>query len=98
MIQDIVSNIPYTYGAKEAIKALKKKGFKVVLLSAGLSLVTERIRNEINVDGFIANELIVKNGLLTGEVKVKVSIINKDEVLANMLEKFGVNMDVCGCG
>ena len=95
MVQHIVNTITYTYGAKEAINALKKKGFQVVLLSAGLSLVTERIRKEISIDGSIANELIVKNELLTGEVNVKVSVNNKDEVLAQMLEKFSVDMGEC---
>jgi len=71
------------------------KGFKVFLLSAGLSLVTERIRKEIGVDAALANELIVKNGFLTGGVKVNVSFDNKDEALRSVLKKFNAEMNDC---
>jgi phosphoserine phosphatase len=68
---------------------------KVVLISAGLSLVTERIKREIGVDDSSANDLKVENGLLTGQVKVKVSVHNKHAVLDCMLRKFKLRMDEC---
>jgi len=94
-VRRIVDSIPYTIGAQDVIAALRKKGFKVVLLSAGLSPVTERIEREIEVDGSLANELKVENGFLTGEVKVNVSVDNKDKVLLRMLKKFNLGMDEC---
>lgn len=94
-IRQIVDAMPYTDGAREVLTALRKKGFKVVLLSAGLSLVTKRIRKEIGVDAASANELIVKNGFLTGGVKVNVSFNNKDEALHPILKKFNAEMNDC---
>ena len=94
-VQRIVDDIPYMNGARDTIAALRRRGLVVVLLSAGLSIVTDRIRGEIEVDYSIANELIVENGFLTGEVKVNVSFHNKDEVLHRILEKFGVTPDEC---
>jgi len=94
-IQRIVDNIPYTEGAQDVIATLRRSGFKVILLSAGLSLVTDRIQREIGVDDSLANELIVERGLLTGEVKVKVSFHNKDEVLGYILQKFDATMRKC---
>jgi len=94
-VRQIVDSIPYTIGAQDVIAALRRNGFKVVLLSAGLSPVTERIEREIEVDGSLANELKVENGLLTGEVKVNVSVDNKDKVLLRMLKKFNLGMDEC---
>jgi len=94
-VRQIVDSIPYTYGARDVITTLRRNGFKVVLLSAGLSLVTERIDREIEVDDSLANELKIKNGLLTGEVKVNVSVGNKDTVLLHMLKKFNVGIDEC---
>lgn len=94
-VRQIVDSIPYTNGAQDVITTLKRNGFKVVLLSAGLSLVTERIEREIGVDDSLANELKVENGLLTGEVKVNVSVHNKDMVLLRMLKKFNLGMDEC---
>ena len=94
-VRQIVDSIPYTNGAQDVIATLRGNGFKVVLLSAGLSLVTERIEREIRLDGSLANKLKVENGLLTGEVKVNVSVDNKDTVLLRMLKKFNLGIDEC---
>jgi phosphoserine phosphatase len=94
-IRRIVSAIPYVNGAKDVITSLRKCGFKVVLLSAGLSLVAERIQREIGVDAALANELVVKDGRLTGEVKVNVSFNRKDEALRPLLERFNAEMENC---
>lgn len=90
-----IDSIPYTQGAKAVITTLRAGGLKVVLLSAGLSLVTKRIEREIGVDGTAANVLEFKNGYLTGEVAVKVSMDNKDRVLEDMLERYGLTFDEC---
>jgi len=94
-VQQIIDNIPYVDGAREVITTLRKAGFKVVLLSAGLSLVTERINREIGVDDFLSNELIVKEGFLTGEMKVNVSFNNKDEAVRPILQRFDAKIDEC---
>ncbi len=94
-VRQIVDGIPYTNGARHVITTLRRNGFKVVLLSAGLSLVKERIEKEIGVDDSLANELKIQNGFLTGDVKVNVSVDNKDTVLLRILKKFNLGMDEC---
>jgi len=94
-VKRIINTMPYAYGAKETVSTLREKGFRVFLLSAGLSLVTERINEEIGVDGFLANDLIVKDGFLTGNVKVNVSFYNKDEVLSRVLLNWNLKMEDC---
>ncbi len=94
-VQRIVDSVPYTDGAREVITTLRNGGLKVVLISAGLSIVTERIKREIGVDDSLSNDLKVENGFLTGQVEVKVSVDNKDAVLSRMLGKFNLRMDEC---
>lgn len=94
-IQSIVNKIPYVDGAQEIIKTLKKHNVKVALLSAGLSLLGERIEKELQVDYSLSNELIVKNGFLTGKVKVNVSLDNKTKALNKILRKFNVKINEC---
>jgi phosphoserine phosphatase len=94
-VRGIIDGIPYTIGARGVVTTLRKNGFKVVLLSAGLSLLKERIEREIGVDEYLANDLEVENGFLTGEVKVNVAIDNKDTVLLRMLKKFNLGIDEC---
>jgi len=95
IVQKIVDGMPYTRGVREVITTLRRGGLKVVLVSAGLSLVTERIKREIGVDDSLANDLKVEKGFLTGQVEVNVSVGNKDAVLGRMLEKFNLRMDEC---
>ncbi len=49
-------------GAPEVVEFLRNEGLKVFLLSAGLSVVTDRVTRERKVDGSFANELVVKDG------------------------------------
>ena len=58
-------------------------------------MITERIKRETKVDDSIANELIIQNGLLTGDVKVNVSFHNKDKALYHMLQKFNTRLTEC---
>ena len=94
-VQGIVYDVPYTFGAQHVIVTLRKRGLKVVLLSAGLSLVTGRIEREVGVDYSLANDLIVKDGLLTGDVKVNVPFHGKEKVLRPILQEFRVKMEDC---
>lgn len=58
-------------------------------------MIMERIKREIKVDDSIANELIIQNGLLTGNVKVNVSFHNKDKALRHILQKFNTKIIEC---
>jgi phosphoserine phosphatase len=87
--------MPYTTGARETLAILKGRGIGTYLLSAGLSQVAERIQKETQIDGFTANTLLVRDGLLTGEVEVNVSFHTKDRNLPHILQRFNVTQDEC---
>lgn len=98
-VLQIVNDIPYVDGAQEVIKTLKKNDAKVALLSAGLSLLSKRAERELNIDYSLSNELIVRNNFLTGEVRVNVSLSNKDEALNHILHAFDVKpIECCAVG
>jgi phosphoserine phosphatase len=94
-ITEIISQMPYTEGAKETLATLKEKGIKTYLLSAGLTQVAQRIQEEIGINGYAANMLIVKDGFLTGEVEVNVSFHDKDKHLPRILQEFNVTPNEC---
>lgn len=94
-VKRIIGDVPYTAGAEEVITTLRKAGFRVVLLSAGLSLTTERIEREIGVDYALANDVAVEDGFLTGDVKVNVPLNGKLEVLQRVAGMFDVKLDEC---
>jgi phosphoserine phosphatase len=94
-IREIIEQMPYTTGARETLAALKRKGIRTYLLSAGLSQVAERVQKETGIDGYTANTLLVKDGFLTGEVEVNVSFHSKDRNLPRILQRFNVTQNEC---
>jgi phosphoserine phosphatase len=95
-IQQIISRIPCTRGAKQTLKTLKDRGIRTYLLSAGLTQAAERIQRETDaVDGYLANKLKVKNSILTGEVEVNVSFNDKNRHLPRILRQFDLKPRDC---
>jgi len=58
-------------GAKEACRILKAAGWKLLAISGGFTIMTERLQKELDLDFVYSNELIFKDGKLDG---VKVSV------------------------
>jgi phosphoserine phosphatase len=88
-LERILDGIPYREGAKDVFMALKERRVRIVILSAGLSILAEKAARELGADLALANELRAYEGRLTGEITVKVAVDNKDKLvreLASTLE------------
>lgn len=66
VLQDVARNLPITKGAKRLIDTLKKYGFKTAILSGGFTYFGKYLQKELGIDYVYANDLEIKNGLLTG--------------------------------
>lgn len=69
--QQVADSLPIMTGAKEACRILKAAGWKLMAISGGFSIMTERLQKELDLDYVFSNELIFKDGKLDG-VTVKV--------------------------
>lgn len=67
-VDEICHNLPFMPGAKEIIRELKKRGFKVVVFSGGFRNATSYAKEILKFDVDFSNILHTKNGLLTGLV------------------------------
>ena len=67
-LQEIANNLTLTPGATELITSIKKMGYKVALISGGFSFFTNVLKEKLDLDYAFGNELIVKDGRLTGEI------------------------------
>ena len=65
----IAENLPLTYGADLVAKTLKGLGYKLGILSGGFTFMGEYLKERLEFDYMYANELDIKNGKVTGEVK-----------------------------
>jgi len=92
-LREICNGIPYHEGAADLLRALKEAGLVVGIVSTGLSLLAHRVRREHALDDAIANELVVKDGVVTGEVRITIAHGEKDRALAEFCGRFDLARD-----
>jgi phosphoserine phosphatase len=66
VLQDVAVNLPITKGAKRLIETLKTYGFKTAILSGGFTYFGRYLQKELGIDYVFANELEIKDGVITG--------------------------------
>ncbi|HBS05676.1 MAG TPA: phosphoserine phosphatase SerB, partial [Leptospiraceae bacterium] len=93
-LEGIYERLPVTEGAPHLIKVLKSIGYRTVILSGGFTFFGERLRKRLGMDYIFANELVIRDGHVTGEVQEP--IVNgqrKAQLLAEIAEKEGVRKE-----
>lgn len=90
-LRAITEAIPYRPGVRECVDLLKEAGLVVGVISTGLTLLVERVNRDLGPAYAIANRLVTKNGVLTGEVKVNVEHGRKGEAVDLFCGQFGVD-------
>ena len=109
---EVADSLPIMTGAKKACNALKQAGWKVMAVSGGFTIMTDRLSKELNLDYVFSNELIFKNGKLDGvkinvdsdkakSAKIKINEWNekKDEIVVIVDGANDVKLfDICGLG
>lgn len=69
--QQVADQLPIMTGAKEACRVLKAAGWKIMAVSGGFTIMTDRLKDELGLDYVYSNELLFKDGRLDG-VKINV--------------------------
>jgi phosphoserine phosphatase len=62
----IGENLEIMPGAKELCSSLKRAGWRMIAVSGGFSIITDRLKAELGLDRIFCNELIFDNGKLAG--------------------------------
>jgi phosphoserine phosphatase len=58
-----------TPGARTLVRTLKRLGYEIAVVSGGFTQVIEELVRELGIDHLAANELVLDDGLLTGELR-----------------------------
>ncbi len=90
-VRAIADELPYNPGVPEGLQRLRALELPVALLSTGLRLLTDRIREEFDLRWSFSNDLVTVDGLLTGEARVLVQDGAKGETLDRLLDEMGVD-------
>lgn len=94
-VERLLRAIPYVPGAPEVVRQLRASGVKVVLVSTGLDLHGRQVMEDLCCDALFANELGVRDGVLTGEVRVRVDLESKGEIVRQIQEAWNVPPSAC---
>jgi phosphoserine phosphatase len=65
----IANDLQLMPGSEELLHHLKEVGYKIALISGGFTYFTDVLKNRLGFDYAFANELEIRDGILTGEVK-----------------------------
>ena len=65
-----LEQIPLSMGAQSVTQQLKERGHMLAIISDSYTLATEQLKRKLGFDWTIANELIIRDDGITGEVKM----------------------------
>ncbi|MEW6265215.1 MAG: phosphoserine phosphatase SerB [Thermodesulfobacteriota bacterium] len=71
-LADVRDNLRLSAGAKEVVTTLKRMGFKVGVVTGGFDYFAGHLQERLGLDFAFANQLEIKNGLLTGRIQGEV--------------------------
>jgi phosphoserine phosphatase len=87
----IAENLEIMPGAKDLCLALKDAGWKMIAVSGGFTIITDRLKKELGLDLIFSNVLIFKNGLLD-DLDLKVTS-DKSVVVRPIIKQWGLKKE-----
>ncbi|MDP2127254.1 MAG: phosphoserine phosphatase SerB [Pseudohongiella sp.] len=93
-LEDIAQTLRLTEGAETLISQLRRLGYKTAILSGGFTYFAERLQKRLGIDYVYANTLLVKDGLVTGEVQLPiVDGQRKADLLRELAQREGISLE-----
>ncbi|MEX1664752.1 phosphoserine phosphatase SerB [Zhongshania arctica] len=94
VLAGIAESLPITEGAENLVSTLKQLGYKTAILSGGFTYFGHYLQRKLGIDYVYANELIIRDGRVTGEVEgIVVDGKRKAELLREIAEREGLNLE-----
>jgi len=93
-LAEIRDNMKLTPGSEELLRTLKGMGFKLALISGGFTYFTDELKNKLGFDYAYANDLIIKDGKVTGEVTGQIiDSKKKADIVQEIMKKEGLTKE-----
>ena len=94
VLEKVEARLELTEGAEYLMSTLKSLGYKTAILSGGFTYFAEGIRQRLGIDYMFANELDIKDGVVSGEVSGQiVDGPRKAELLRQLADKEGICLE-----
>jgi phosphoserine phosphatase len=94
VFEEVSASMQLTGGTYELVSTLKAMGFKLALISGGFTFFANRLKERLGFDYAFANELEIKDGVLTG--KVNGPIIDREakgRIVQEIAEREGLSRE-----
>jgi len=94
----LIKEANYMPGAKETLKVLKAKGYKIAIVSSGPRDLAERAKKETGIDYIYAHHLATENGKVTGSTDMRnwpIRYGNKGEIMRKLCNEHNVDYKDC---
>jgi len=93
-LAEIAETLRLTEGTETLISQLRRLGYKTAILSGGFTYFAERLQKRLGIDYVYANNLPVKDGLVTGEVQLPiVDGQRKADLLRELAQREGISLE-----
>jgi phosphoserine phosphatase len=95
-IRQILSTVPLMPGATEMMSCLKQSKLRTAIISAGVSILAERLQTILGLDHVFANKILTdQNGFVTGEGQEIVSLLDKASTLNRLASEENIDLNQC---
>ena len=94
-IMEQLTPLNYVSGAREffnEIRQKKERGYITGIVSSGLNIVMDKVKEELGLDFSISTKLDVRDGVLTGRDDYIVPFFGKDEQVRNVAQEYGASL------
>ena len=110
--KEVADSLPIMTGAREACTALKQAGWKIMAVSGGFTIMTDRLKEELGLDYVYSNELLFTDGKLDGvkinvdsdkaksaKIKIEEWNVKKEDIVVVVDGANDIKLfDICGLG
>jgi len=92
-VRGILREIPFHPGIEELVRYLRQKNVKLGIISSGLSLLSDWVKEKFGFDYAVANDLGTEDGILTGEIRIHVHYDQKAEWVEDASRRFAARKE-----
>lgn len=92
ILSQVLDELPLMPGLTKLVEELKQRGWRVAIASGGFTYFADHLKDTLDLDAAVANELEIKEGTLTG--KVLGNIVDaqvKADTLLKLQSEFGIS-------
>lgn len=93
--REVADSLPIMTGARKACRILKSRGYRIIAVSGGFTIMTDRLKRELQLDYVVSNELIFTDGRLD-DVHINVDS-DKSKSAKNIIKQWGEKKDDIIC-